>query len=205
MKRYVVACVVVAGLGSLAIADENDDRARKNYYEYDLPREAENIKNTPPAAGVDKAAATGPAWCAPLTGDPRTYSFGGHLASYYAAPQYKGYELFGAADALCHNDPKAPIIQKAATEIVQLWMNSTGLSQADAVESIKMWLGKDAYEAEQKQLCSALAIDDEVGGAERAFQLARRELFECGAGSNNQISLTGRPGTCLAISTDWRT
>ena len=154
------------------------------------PREAENIKSTPPAAGVDKTTSTGPAWCAPLKESPRTYGFGGHLSSYYAAPGYKGYELFGAADALCHNDPKEPIIQQAATEIVQLWMNSTGLSQADAVESIKMWLDKD-HESLQKQICNALAIDDEVGGAERAFQLARRELFECGSGSNNQISLTG--------------
>src|SRR3954463_2111755 len=173
MKSYVVACVVVGAVSSLAIADESDDRYLANYRKYDLPREAEHIKSTPPAPGVDKAPATGPAWCAPLTEQPRTYGFGGHLSSYYNSPQTHGYELFGAASALCHNDPKEPIIQKAATEIVQLWMNSSGLSAPDAIESIKMWLDKDGYEAEQKKLCDALALDSEVGGAERAFQQAR--------------------------------
>ena len=163
-------------------------------YKGDLERVAGEIKNTPPRPGVEQAApASGarPAWCGPLTEAPYLGGMTSHLGSYYDDPVNKVYALVGAAEALCKNDTSQPVIKLATREIVQLWMNIYGLSAPDAVESLKITVAKGARDAGQKKACTALALDDEIGGAERAFIRAKRDLFDCPGSIDQRISSMG--------------
>jgi hypothetical protein len=171
MRAFIVAGVVAA-LGGQAAADYKDD----------LKRVEGRLKTTPAGRGVDKAPAGGPGWCNPLTEKPYTGGFEISLDSYYGAPQTKGYALVEAARALCRNDPNEPVIHRAAQEVLQLWMNTYGLSGPDATESLRLTLDKSLNESSKKKLCDALELNAEIGGADRAFMATRRELFDCGGG-----------------------
>lgn len=163
-------------------------------YQGDLQRVAGEIKQTPPRPGVDQAPpASGarPAWCGPLTEAPYLGGLTSHLGSYYDDPKNKVYALVGAAEALCKNDTTQPVIKLATREIVQIWMNLNGLSAADAVESLKITATKGARDAGQKQTCDNLKLDDEVGGADRAFLRAKRDLFDCPGRSDDRIAQMG--------------
>jgi len=150
-----------------------------NYTDYDLKSIGEKLKNTPPAPGVDKASPSAPAWCPPLSEKPYTGGFESHLGSFYQDPARNDYSLIAAAEALCKNDPKQPIIQKATAEVLQLYMNRTGLSQADAVQSMRLWKDKNLADDEQSKLCKSLSLDDETQGPTRAFMTVKLELFGC--------------------------
>jgi hypothetical protein len=179
--RALVVVGVVFGFAQDAAAD----------YSNDLKRIEGRLKQTAPARGVDKAPLGPPGWCGPLTESPYTGGVDGHLGQYYEYPTTKFWAVVGAAQALCKNDPKAPVIHRFAQEVLQIWMNNYGLSAADAVESIKLTIDKDRNESAQRELCKALALDAEVGGAERAFQMARRDLFECTGSSSDSITTMG--------------
>ena len=153
------------------------------------------LKQPAPGGGIDKAPAGAPGWCNGIEDDGRA-DVGGHLGSYYADGPYKFAELVAAARATCNLDPKHPVTQQAAQEVLQLWMNETGLSAPDATESINLTIDQKRNEALQKELCAALAIDPEVAGAERAFLQAKRELFGC---LNDKISDIGGNQTMVRL------
>ena len=192
MRTSVVLGVAVMLAGSEAAAD----------YKSDLERMAGEIKQTPPRPGVDQAGpASGarPAWCGPLTEAPYGGGMTSHLGSYYQAPDTKLYALVGAAQALCKNDTAHPVIKRATQEIVQLWMNAYGLSAPDAVESLVLTTKEGARDAGQKATCQALEIDGEVGGAERAFVVAKRHLFGC----NVETSISLVSGATMEAAIPW--
>ncbi|MEO7734617.1 MAG: hypothetical protein ABIY55_26915 [Kofleriaceae bacterium] len=72
-----------------------------------------------------------------------------------------------------------PAGQVASTMIEQTWINLTGLSEADAIESISARVRERSWEADHKKLCDALTVSDEVRGEDRAFMATRRILFGC--------------------------
>jgi hypothetical protein len=179
MKAWLVMGVVVA-LTSEAAAQQ-DARER---YKYDLKSLKDSLKSTPAARGVDKAPLGPPGWCGPLKEAPYGAGLGGHMDSYYQQPDQL-WKLAGAVGAICKNDPKEPLIQKFAQEILQVWMNKFGLNAKDAVESLKLVLDDPASDAGKKRVCGALTISDEIEGAEKIFMQARRTLFDCGGSSLN--------------------
>src|SRR6201999_4258722 len=88
-------------------------------------------------------------------------------------------EYVNAAGIVCTQDSKEPAIQKATAVIEQLWINVTGLSEADAVEDLKLRVDDARMKSYQKKLCDDLAISDEIDGEEKAFMQAKRALFGC--------------------------
>jgi len=176
--QLLLVTTMIAGLGGVASAEYRDD----------LNRVAESVKQTPPARGIDRAPMGPPTWCPPPSGAPSEAGFHVVLESYYRSPDTRIDALIDAATRLCKNDPRQPIIQKAAAEVQQLWMNRFGLSAADAVDSMRLSIDPARIDAEKQRLCDAITLDDELGGADRAFMQARRELFDCPGSTDDKIS-----------------
>jgi hypothetical protein len=173
MKRFAVLAMVggvVVGAGR-AHADVDELK--------------EYLKHPAPAPGIEKAPLTAPTWCAGH--EHHTFEPGavGRSIDSYRSQQYWD-TLLKAGEYLCDGDPKNPIVQAAAQEILQYWMNAFGLTAKDAIETFNAHMQKDKLEAAHQQLCDALAISDEVEGEERAHMLARRNVFGCN-GTNNSV------------------
>ena len=192
MKTSVVLGVAVMLAGSEAAAD----------YKNDIERISGELKQTPPRAGVDQAGpASGarPAWCGALTAPPENGGLSAHLDQYYDAPERRFDHIIAAAKSLCKNDTAHPVIKRATQEIVQIYMNAYGLSAPDAVEALVLTTKEGAREEGEKATCKALEIDGEVGGAERAFIVAKRLLFGC----NVETSISLVSGGTMEAAVPW--
>jgi hypothetical protein len=160
-------------------AQQEAERARS-----ELANLANDLPVVTPEPGRDKAADRAPPWCDGLAiRDWSPSSLPRTLRS--ATEDWRAY--LSAAEATCAW-PKERSVQKAVGVIVQSWINITGLSENDAIASLKARLGGEKLEADHKQLCQALTISDEVDGEDKAFARARQVLFGC-AGSDQALWL----------------
>lgn len=177
---------LVAGLGGTAAAQSDEwqkqERERVDAERWKSGREQLDGALKHPAArpGLETAPVRAPTWCASVKDPPRhnPSSIRMHLEG---VSRNGTNELLLAAAALC-DEPNEPVYQRTAAEIEQLWINNTGLSDKQAVESITARIDSRTFEAAKKQLCDALTVSDEVAGELRVHMSARRDLFDCGSG-----------------------
>ena len=165
---------------SLSLAAVSTARAE------DMSRLAEAVeKPVDPLPGLEKAPLRAPAWC---TGKSGASFSPGSVGRQLTDIRYPLDALPVAAEQLCGAPPNDPTVQKAGQLIEQSWINMWGVSSKDAVETIRYHFDKDAFEATKSKLCGALKVSAEVGGAEKAFNSAKRDLFDCGGDSIRTVA-----------------
>lgn len=208
--KLVVIVGVLAGLGHEAAAQSDPAREKERRetqaHNYKISvRQMDEVTQAMPAPGpgLEKAPVRAPAWCGgKATGK---YTPGEALDSARAQlsslDRYWRDSLLGAAERMCDATPGDPTTQRAAAFIEQHWINNTGLSSADAAETIRLRLDAPAFEAGKKRLCDALTVSEEVGGPPRAHMSAKRALFDCG-GSDDVRSVGSAPMIGLVAALD---
>jgi hypothetical protein len=139
---------------------------------------AEEMPGLAPDPGRDKAPVRPAPWCRAVKLKrneyrPRT------VAVEYELAKRDGFSKLIRAAALSCLWAKPPEMQVAASMIEQDWINLTGLSEPDAVESIAARIDADAWKADRQKLCSALTASKEDQGEDKAFTETRRALFGC--------------------------
>jgi len=90
------------------------------------------------------------------------------------------YGIDGTIEGAAHLCQRAsdPTWKAYAAKVVQKWMNWTYMSQAEAEKSIRARV-QARFTQQRDELCKALEVSPEIGGSERAFAAARRDLFAC--------------------------
>lgn len=153
---------------------DDDARTMQDYQQLERDLAAVAVAPDP---GRDTAPVRSPPWCdgLKLEGSWSPSAIGRSIQQ-AQRDGWTGY--LEAAQITCHF-PKAAPVQKAVAIIEQAWINITGLSEAQALETFKARLAADKLKADKEKLCDALSISEEVEGEERAFMTARRVLFGC--------------------------
>jgi hypothetical protein len=135
---------------------------------------------TPPGPGLERAQLRGIPWCGSVRErDPEWWT---HIIDDFE--QYRTnrtYEnrLFRLAGGVC-NEPDDPLARRVATEVLQLWINQTGMTARDAVESLALRADKGGFEAERTALCDAIKPrGDDTRNERNALAAARFQLFGC--------------------------
>jgi hypothetical protein len=158
--------------------DERSKAVDDSNFRLDMKEIAERMPGLAPDPGRDKAPVRPAPWCGSVKLDPHMHP------PKYMAMKYEGWKTNGslalieAAELSCHW-AKPPEMQVAASMIEQTWINLTGLSEPDAVESIAARINTDAWKADKQKLCSALTVSEEDRGEDKAFTETRRALFGC--------------------------
>jgi hypothetical protein len=151
MKLGVVVVMVL--VPALAAAQDRPD--------LDGEKEMERTLAHPtPVTGLERAHVGPPRWCGRLK--ERDEQWAGTFVNEmqdYRGNHFSQYRLFNAAHLVC-NQPNRPAAQHAAAEVLQYWINETGLSEQDAIASLAARFDEDAWSAAHDQLCSALGDND---------------------------------------------
>lgn len=177
MRHAIVACLMSALIAGSAAAEEDWERERREEsHQIELRELDKRLPKIEPGPGRDRATVQEPPWCKEA-GDEGATTLGAIGRSLDSAKQYWS-AIFDAARTTCRF-PKEKVVHKAVAVIMQMWINLTGLPEAQALEAFKARLDAQRFEADQKKLCAALEISDEWQGEEKAFMEARRRLFNC--------------------------
>ncbi len=147
MKLGVIIGVLL--VSAVAVADED--------YEGQLDR---SLVHPAPLAGLERAHVGPPRWCGRMK--DRDDGWAGSMTSTmqeYRGGHYSQSSLIRSAQIVC-NAPNRPAAQHAAAEILQYWINETGLSESDAISSLAARFDGDAFEASHDQLCQQLGDDN---------------------------------------------
>lgn len=163
----VAAMAAVAALPVLASAEDMSEVTAKKVEAPDL--------------GVQTAKAQAPSWCKSVKDPTANGSSAGALSRTLDAGVNDHTSLIKAAEMVCLW-PSDPGVAHAVQIIVQRWMNWTGESQAQAVESLTLRVNEDKFKADGDKLCTVLKVDGEVGGEENQFKLAELALVGCSYG-----------------------
>ncbi|MBX3159564.1 MAG: hypothetical protein KF773_26570 [Deltaproteobacteria bacterium] len=131
----------------------------------------------PPEAGVATAKPQAPPWCATATKVSGHWTPGGVRRTLEAVSS-DGYPNLVKGAALLCQWPKDPAVAHATAQVLQVWMNYTGMSQAHAAEALTARLAVDRFTADQEKLCGALA-PSQSSTREKALADARQKLFGC--------------------------
>jgi hypothetical protein len=139
---------------------------------------------TPPAPGRERAQLRGIPWCGGVR--ERDKDWAGLVIDdlqQYRQNRHSQFRLFHLARAVC-SEPEEPLAQRIATEVLQLWINETGMAARDAVESLALRADKDGFQAERTALCDAIKpkTDDDRRDRHKernALAAARYKLFGC--------------------------
>jgi hypothetical protein len=147
MKLGVLVGVLL--VGAVAVADDD--------YEVGLDH---SLVHPAPVAGLEHAHVGPPQWC----GQVKDRDEGWASSIVYSMSDYRGghysqSSLLKSARMVC-NAPSRPAAQRAAAEILQYWINETGLSERDAIASLAARFDGDAFEASRDQLCQSLGNSD---------------------------------------------
>jgi hypothetical protein len=169
----------------------------------DLPGRLEELgKRMPgvaPAPGRDQAPVRPAPWCEGLGRQVGRSSSPYAVSAAFEQAKTDGVlKLIEAARLSC-DYATTPVGQQASTMIEQAWINLTGLSEADAVESITARVHEDRWDAEHQKLCEALPIPREVLGEELAFAKTRAILFGCPTGQPQWGSRASLPDDLIAF------
>src|SRR6185312_5150839 len=145
MSSRWIACIAVVLSCSVARADDDGSAEL-----------AASLGHVAAAPGLDRAGNGVLAWCAGMHTSPED---GWKYTLKTALDEYKqsAYQdaLFHAAQMVCAAS-RDPLARRAAVEIEQLWINQTGLREADAVASLAARADKDGFAADHDKLCAAL-------------------------------------------------
>ena len=147
MKLGVIVGVLL--VSAVAVADED--------YEAQLDH---SLAHPAPLAGLDRAHVGPPRWCGQMKDHEDGWA--GSIVnsmSDYRGGHFSQSRLIESARYAC-NAPNRPAAQRASAEILQYWINETGLSEADAIASIAARVDHDAFDASRDQLCKQLDADD---------------------------------------------
>jgi hypothetical protein len=146
-----------------------------------------SLKDVAPDPGVARAIPRAPGWCARVPAETG-YSIGGFEGA-LEQTEYTS-SILRAAKMICSFPGNEKGVQHAAAIIAQNWMNSSGLSQADAELTIGLRLDADTYAAGKTKLCKALGLPPEADeedadpqDEEGLFRKTRMHLFGCDANS----------------------
>jgi len=135
---------------------------------------------TPPAQGRERAQLRGIPWCGGVR--ERDKDWGGLVIDdlqQYRQNRHSQFRLFHLARAVC-SEPEEPLAQRIATEVLQLWINETGMTARDAVDSLALHADKDTFQAERTALCDAIQPKGDDTRKERnALAAARFLLLGC--------------------------
>jgi hypothetical protein len=136
------------------------------------------LKPVAPSTGLDKAPLRAPPWCGAVRNhdDQWAYNVKEKLNDFHPRTANSRTLLDGVA--LVCSGATSPIGQRAAQALEQLWINETGLSEADAVVSLTARANIEQFEAERDKLCEKLP-EDETDNQSRVFSNSRRALFGC--------------------------
>ncbi len=179
MRRISVLVLVLVVTTTTAWADDGTTELEKA------------LHHPAPAPGLDRARTGPPAWCGGRHPAEQgwAYDVATGITSYVEADHNRRHDtgeehyLINAARLVC--GANHPVAQRAATEIEQLWINETGLAEADAIASLAARIDQDKFEAERTQLCDAMPmaednVDDKGRKREqRILGLAHRRLLGC--------------------------
>jgi hypothetical protein len=135
------------------------------------------LKPIAPSKGLDKAPLHAAPWCASVKrhDDQWAYTLKDRLDNFH--PRGSSKPLFEAAGLVCSAGTSA-VGQRATQIIEQLWINETGLSDADAVISLTAHANVEQFEAERDKLCAQIPEQDS-DEQRRVLANARRDLFGC--------------------------
>jgi hypothetical protein len=195
MKLGVVVAMVLAP--ALAAADDPDMEAELEH----------SLAHPQPLPGLERAHVGPPRWCGHLK--ERDGAWAGSFVNEmedYRGNHFSQDRLFNASHKLC-NAPNRPAAQHAAAEVLQYWINETGLSEQDAIASLAARFDTDAWEAAQQALCDALGGDtgdaDDDGGRHRGpgadkLNAAHKTLFGCGSSTPQWLMKRGDASEELA-------
>jgi hypothetical protein len=176
--KYGMVCAmswVVLVVSSVAGADPEGDA--------ELERA---LKHPAPGPGLERAPVAPPRWCGRITDPDRgwTYTLANDLRGFESSEIHSPTHLVAAARAVC-NEPRSPLAQRAAAEILQDWINASGESVADATTSLAARFDDQAFEAAHESLCKVLDSrsgddsDDDDDSNPKALADARRHLVGC--------------------------
>jgi hypothetical protein len=135
---------------------------------------------TPPGPGLERAQLRGIPWCGGVRErDPDWGSYVANDLEQYRTSRHAEGRLMRLARAVC-SEPEEPLAQRIATEVLQLWINETGMAAREAVESLALRADKDGFQAERTALCDAIKPRGNDAYEERhALAAARFQLFGC--------------------------
>jgi len=179
----VPLAVLILGVGSTASAQNRIDVEAFNQ---ELAKLDGSLTHPAPSPGLDRASGGPPRWCrgGPVKDIQWPNGVASDLEQYRARHQSLVQPfLVEAAAAVCTYN--APGYHHAATEILQYWINETGLSEADAIGSLAARIDPDAWQDEHDQLCHALGSGDSRDKEQNAMAEARVELFGCDGTSHS--------------------
>lgn len=135
---------------------------------------------TSPGPGLERAQLRGIPWCGSVR--ERDPDWGGLVADdlhQYRNNRHHESRLFHLARAVC-SEPEEPLAQRIATEVLQLWINETGMAARDAIESLALRADKDGFQAERTALCDAIKPKgDDIRKERTALATARYKLLGC--------------------------
>jgi hypothetical protein len=137
---------------------------------------------TAPEPGFERARVRGMPWCSNVHEPDRDWAgtVRLNLDSYRRDTHVKN-NLFSSARALC-SAGSDPLAQRAWIELEQLWINQTGMAEADAFVSFSLRADDAVFQADRTQLCDAIKPRrDDPEEERKALATARNELFGCRA------------------------
>src|SRR5262245_42228061 len=161
------------GPSSEPASNGGDDNLR-----IELKELGERMPGLAPDPGRDKAPVRPGPWCGAVKLNRNAYHTSSVAAAYEGAKSNGFLSLIKAAELSCIYTT-AKVGQVASAMIEQAWINLTGLSEPDAVESITARINGDAWKADQQKLCGALTVSDETLGEDQTFMKTRQALFGC--------------------------
>ncbi len=125
-----------------------------------------------PLPGREKAAPQAPAYC------PKGGEYGGSIGAIARSIENMGSagEVIKAAGFTC-TYAKEPVVQKAVALSLQNWINWTGLTVAEAQESLRLRMDETRFAADQEKLCKTFEVSDEEQGEARIFKELLNDFF----------------------------
>jgi hypothetical protein len=175
----VAAWTMATAAAAAALALPAAARPSGEDYDKELAQLDHALKHPAASPGLDTARGGALKWCSAVTSRDETWpsSIAGDLDSFRRSGTQQ-VSLIEAARGVCTVRGE-PVYQRAAVEVLQLWINETGLSEADAVASLTARVDKDAWEADYRKLCDGLVSNDGRDDEPHALADARWRLFEC--------------------------
>jgi hypothetical protein len=176
--RGIVAIVVVTA-ASVAGASPRPTGEAGQDFDRELANLDKALAHPAPGAGLDRARVGRPRWCAAVGKADVAWpdNIAQELDTYRKSTTQQN-ELFRVAADVC-TLPDEPAYQRVAAEVLQYWIDETGLAETDAVGSLAARLDHDAWVAEHDQLCKAFGFGDGHDDEASAIVDARRQLFGC--------------------------
>jgi hypothetical protein len=192
-RAWVWSLVGLSAFAGTALADRHEDFPQR------LEELGQRMPGVAPAPGRDKAPLRPAPWCEGLGRQVGSSSSPLSVAAAFELAKTDGFPKLIEAARLSCDYIRTPVGQQASTMIEQAWINLTGLSEADAIDSITARVHEDTWDADHEKLCNTFTISKEVLGEDLAFMKTRRVLFGCPSGHAQWGSRDAPPDDLIAF------